>query len=179
MPRKREGPGGTRGDRACPHFCLTLSPPTKTCVACPISHFSSIDTYNTDTAVATNRMYQDMRECLCMYACKWFCCSWWRVHSDGRHDLIVVQERERMKEGVVCTIGGWRRVVCREGDCRVRVEDARARGDVLAATRVVERERSLSEERRDEEERGDFSSGALVVDCPLLRTVLHHHRHRA
>lgn len=65
----------------------------------------------------------------------------------------------------------------RRGETVVRVGDARARGSVLAATRVVEKD--LSEERRDEEERGDFSSGALVADCPLLRTVLHHHhRHR-
>jgi len=49
---------------------------------------------------------------------------------------------------------------------------------VNACWRVWWKERPLGreDERRDEGERGDFSSGALVSDCPLLRAVLHHYR---
>lgn len=144
MPRKREGPRGPRGDHVYPHFHLTLSPPTKTCVACLIPHFSPINIY------IQHRHYRHRESnvsahtsvCMCVCICKWFCCSWWRVHSDGRRSLIV-QERERVKEGVVCAIGGSRRVVGREGGVVVRVRDAR--GSVLAATRVMKRD--LSEER--------------------------------
>lgn len=68
--------------------------------------------------------------------------------SDGRHGLIVVQERERVKEGVVCAVGGMKKGTA------VRVGDAcmRARGGVLAATRVVEREISRKREETKKRE---------------------------
>lgn len=69
-PVRERGPKEREGDRSYPHFRLTLSPPTKACVACPISHFSPIDTYNTDTnvaAAAANRMYQHIRKRPCAY----------------------------------------------------------------------------------------------------------------
>lgn len=148
VPRKREGPRrNERGPCVPPLSSDPLSPYQEACVACPISHSSSIDTYNTDTTAAANRMYQHIRKRPCMCVCKWFCCSWWRVHLMEDTAWLSCKREKEWKRGWSARLGGWRR-----GLPCVSEMHARARGGVLAATRVVEREISRKREETKKRE---------------------------
>lgn len=162
VPRKREEPGGTRGDRT-PTFVWPSLPlpklvsrvpsptPLLSIHTTPSPLLPRIGCINTCISVHVDVCVY-LRVCalqvvLLQLVARLF---WWKTRPDCR-----ARERERAKEGVVCANGGWRRVAGERGGRVVRVGGARARDGVLAATRVVEREISR---RREETKKREVTS---------------------